>query len=132
VLVHVSEPVGHTYPGKEGFALDAFYRFLKAHPALTIIGAHWGGGLPFFASMPELPEVLANVWLDTAASSLLYGAEVYGRVVAAIGAERILFASDYPLLSQARSRRRVEESGLDGGALAAVLGGNACRLLGLV
>ena len=39
---------------------------------MTIIAAHWGGGLPFYALMPEVRDALQNVWFDTAAGHLLY------------------------------------------------------------
>jgi predicted TIM-barrel fold metal-dependent hydrolase len=131
LLFHVSEPAGHDYPGKAGFALSAFYRFMAAHPGIPIIAAHWGGGLPFYTLIPEVKTALANCCFDTAATSLLYGDEVYGVGVALAGAEKVLFGSDFPLLSQARSRRRIEETGLALEHRALVLGGNASRILGL-
>jgi predicted TIM-barrel fold metal-dependent hydrolase len=130
LLFHVTEPTGHAYPGKHGLALERFYRFVKAHPDVQVIGAHWGGGLPFYASMPEVSQ-LPNVSYDTAASSMLYDDDVYRRVAGLIGPHRILFGSDYPLLSQSRSKRRIEEAGLDPEAQRLVLGENAAALLGL-
>ncbi len=129
---HVSEPVGHAYPGKEGLNVGAFYRFVAAHPGVRVIGAHWAGGLPFYASMPEVQQAFeANMYVDTAASSLLYGDGIYERGVELIGSERVLFGSDYPLLGQERSKRRIEESGLDEDSKARILGDNAAELLGL-
>lgn len=131
MLFHVSEPVGHAYAGKDGLSLSDFAAFATQNPEVEVIGAHWGGGLPFFAVMPEVAEVCGRLWFDTAASSLLYSADVYARVAAGIGAERILFGSDFPLLSQGRCRARVEDAGMGPEETAAVLGGNASRLLGL-
>ncbi len=130
LLFHVSEPVGHRYAGKEGLAMRSFYDYACAQPATKLIGAHWAGGLPFYAVMPEV-RALANVVVDTAATSLLYGDGIYQQVASLAGAECILFGSDYPLLSQARSRRRIEEAGLDEAARDLILGGNAAALLGL-
>jgi predicted TIM-barrel fold metal-dependent hydrolase len=82
--------------------------------------------------MPEVKRVFeANVSVDTAASSLLYDDGMYERGAGLIGAEHVLFGSDYPLLSQKRSRRRIEKSGLEAGPKQLILGGNAAGLLGL-
>jgi predicted TIM-barrel fold metal-dependent hydrolase len=131
LLFHVSEPVGHAYPGKQGLLLEAFYRFTQAHPETRIVGAHWGGGLPFYALMPEVRLALANTSFDTAGTSLLYAPGIYRRAIELVGAGSIVFGSDFPLLSQARSRQRIEEAGLDDAERDAILGANAARLLGL-
>jgi predicted TIM-barrel fold metal-dependent hydrolase len=132
LLFHVSEPVGHAYPGKGGLALDAFYRFVSSHQEVTAVGAHWGGGLPFYALMPEVREALANVYVDTAATPFLYGSAIYRRVAELVGAERILFGSDYPLISQRRQRQAIEDGlGEDEKGRRLVLGENACQLLRL-
>jgi predicted TIM-barrel fold metal-dependent hydrolase len=131
ILFHVSEPVGHRYAGKGGLAMASFYDFVCTHPSVRAIGAHWAGGLPFYGQMPEVREVLGRIHVDTAASSLLYDESVYERVDGLAGSSAVLFGSDYPLLSQARSRRRVEESRLDDASKKAVLGDNAASLLGL-
>ena len=131
VVVHASEPVGHQYPGKGQTTPDKLYRFIENFPENTIICAHWGGGLPFYALMPEVPEVLSNTYFDTAASPFLYRPDVFNIVAGLVGAEKILFGTDYPLISQRRLVRQVEQSGLDSPAKEAILGGNAARLLGV-
>jgi predicted TIM-barrel fold metal-dependent hydrolase len=132
LLFHVTEPVGHAYAGKEGLDVGAFARFATGHPEVTAVGAHWAGGLPFYASMPEVRRLFeGNLYVDTAATSLLYDDAIYERVAALIGPERILFGSDFPLLGQKRSRRRIEESGLDAETKALILGVNAMTLLKL-
>lgn len=105
---HVSEPVGHSYPGKGGGIGPAeLYEFAALHPGLKMIGAHLGGGLPFFALMPEVRKTLASVYFDTAAASLLYDEQCVPQIVDLVGAERVLFGSDYPLLSPMRQLQRV-------------------------
>ena len=54
VLTHASEPVGHSYPGKGTVTPDRLMRFIEAFPGQPVIAAHWGGGLPFYALMPEV------------------------------------------------------------------------------
>ena len=132
VLVHVSEPVGHQYPGKGRTTPDKVYQLIKNFPDNTIICAHWGGGLPFYALMPEVSEVFADVYFDTAASSFLYRPQVFATVTGLLGAGKILFATDYPLIRAKRMLRQVEEAGLDPGDREAILSGNAARLFGLL
>ena len=131
ILTHVSEPVGHFYPGKRGLALDALCEFARGAAGVTVIAAHWGGGLPFYMLMPEVREALANVWFDTAASHLLYAPDVYRRVIDLAGAERILWGSDWPLTSLEKALDRTRDAGLTADELAAVLGDNAAALFGL-
>lgn len=131
VLVHASEPVGHQYAGKGQTTPDKLYRFICNFPENVIICAHWGGGLPFYALMPEVPEALRNVYFDTAASPFLYRPEVFSTVAGLVGADRVLFGTDYPLLQHRRVLEQVEAAGLDPLAKQAILAGNASRLLGL-
>ena len=111
-LSHTSEPIGHTYDGKGSLTPEVVYPFVQRYPALKIILAHWGGGLPFYANMPEVRTALKNVYFDTAASPYLYNQTVYRQVVDIMGAEHILFGSDYPLISPARALAEVRTSGL--------------------
>ncbi|MCH8060881.1 MAG: amidohydrolase [Chloroflexi bacterium] len=129
VTTHSSEPVGHTYAGKGETTPAKLWRFVRSFPDNTIVCAHWGGGLPFYALMPEVAEGLANVYFDSAASPFLYRPEVFGSVKGLIGAEHILMGSDFPLLRARRLLTQVEESGLSEDDKAAILGGNAERLL---
>ena len=132
VLVHTNEPIGHSYPGKTPVTLRQIYDFIKAYPANRIILAHWGGGLFFYNLMKkEVPAVLANVWLDTAASPFLYRARIYPLAGELLGFDRILFGSDFPLLEARRYFREMEEAGLPPEAAAKVKGLNAARLLKL-
>jgi predicted TIM-barrel fold metal-dependent hydrolase len=56
---------------------------------------------------------------------------VYAAVVEAVGADRLLFGTDHPLLRAPRYLDTLRELGLGEEATAAILGGNAARLLGL-
>ena len=129
VTTHSSEPVGHLYPGKGATRPESLWRFILAFPDVAIACAHWGGGLPFYALMPEVEESLSNVYFDSAASPFLYSASVFPTVAALAGVERVLLGSDYPLL---RARRLIDEARrtvTSEDDLAAILGGNAERLL---
>ena len=131
VLSHCSEPVGHNYPGKGDVSLQDIVAFLTAFPDVRFIAAHWGGGLPFYSLMPEIQRITTNVWYDTAATPYLYRNTIVPAVAQIVGAERILFASDYGLLRQQRVIDYVRQSGLRASAVEMVLGGNAKTLLSL-
>ena len=129
LLFHVTEPVGHSYPGKQGGRLDAFYEFAARHPQVATVGAHLAGGLPFYASMPEVDRAFTHLHLDTAAQPLLYERSVYGQLDRLVGPERVLLGSDYPLISQQRQIKEVRSSVSDAEAQRLILGSNAERLL---
>jgi predicted TIM-barrel fold metal-dependent hydrolase len=129
MLVHASEPVGHHYQGKGSATPGVLYPLIKSYPEITLVCAHWGGGLPFYELMPEVKEDFKNVYYDSAASPLLYRPEVYNSVIKLVGEERILFGSDYPLLTQRRLLDEVESLELPSEARQRFLSGNALRLL---
>jgi len=139
-LVHGSEEVGHRYPGKDGgYTPGGLWALMEvcAAPSTRVIAAHWGGGFPFYALMPEVRELLSSGRLafDTAATSLLYDAAVFARAFELVGAEHVLWGSDYPLRDQSADRAAVEAAlhaaGAGSAAREAVLGGNAARFLSL-
>ncbi len=130
-LLHASEPVGHDYAGKGKTTPEVLYPFIKTYPELKVVCAHWGGGLPFYALMPEVEKALANVWFDTAATPFLYKPQVFLQVANVVGSEKILFGSDYPLLSPKRILQQIESVDMSNADKAAILGGNARRVLSL-
>ena len=60
VTTHSSEPVGHQYTGKGTVSPQVLMRFISSFPDATIVCAHWGGGLPFYALMPEVADRAAQ------------------------------------------------------------------------
>jgi predicted TIM-barrel fold metal-dependent hydrolase len=123
--LHCSEPVGHAYAGKGSTTPDKIARFAERHPDLRVICAHLGGGLPFYAHMPEVAALCKRLWFDTAAGPLLYAPSAYRSVVDLIGAERLLFGSDFPLLDAPRYREAFAAAGLTQLEERLVMGGAA-------
>lgn len=114
ITAHTSEPVGHIYQGKGHTTPDVTMRFIenaRAYPNVKTICAHWGGGLPFYALMPEVKDALQNVWFDTAASPFLYSPEIFSIAADLVGADKILPGSDFPLIRFRRIRSQIEEAG---------------------
>ena len=129
VLVHGSEPVGHLYDGKGDTGPERLLAMAEAYPDNVLLFAHWGGGLPFYALMPEVRAALRNVYFDSAATLLLYGGDVFSVAAQSAGIDRILFASDYPLLDQAKVMAQAQAA--LGAQAHQALHANAARLFGI-
>ncbi len=129
-LIHTNEPVGHEYPGKTPITLLQIYNLLKKFPENKIILAHWGGGIFFFdLCKKEVSDILKNVYFDTAASPFLYKTRIYKTAADIIGADKILFGSDYPLLKPSRYIKEIENSGISSEEKDKILFKNAAGLL---
>ncbi len=130
-LTHASEPVGHQYSGKGKVTPDILYQFACNFPHIPFICAHWGGGLPFYALMPEVASVLKNTYFDTAASPYLYQPRIYEYIADIVGSDKILFGSDYPLMSQSRVISQIQKANLTDKIKSAILSENARKILGI-
>lgn len=131
LLVHVNEQVGHAYPGKGSQGPEEAFGFAQANPDLRICFAHWGGGLFVYELMPEVRSVLANVFYDTAASPFLYEPAVYRAASVSGCIHKVLFGSDYPLLSPRRYFKQMDSLPLPEEDARMVLETNARRFLGI-
>lgn len=130
VNLHVTDPDSRRYPGWIATPADDFVQLAQKFPRTDFVLAHWGGMLPLrdgrFLALP-------NVRYDTAASPLLYDAQVWARTIPILGPERVLFGSDFPLnlyprvAVEAEMTRLVAEA-RGAGVGDAVFGGNARRL----
>lgn len=105
-LLHCSEPVGHSYPGKGAATPDRLWRLLQPLqeelPSLRLCLAHLGGGLPLYADMPEVEAVCRRLWFDTSALPHLYRAGALAAAAERVGRDRLCLGTDYPLLPPER------------------------------
>jgi predicted TIM-barrel fold metal-dependent hydrolase len=131
VMAHSSEQVGHIYAGKGTATPGMLYAFISQLTEIPVICAHWGGGLPFYTLMPEVRDALENVYYDTAASPFLYRPEIYNIAATLAGADRILFGSDFPVMSPSRILDEIKNSELSKEDKEEILANNARRLLGI-
>jgi predicted TIM-barrel fold metal-dependent hydrolase len=129
VMLHVNEPVGHYYIGKNNIPLQKVERFIENSRGCKVILAHWGGGIFLYEAMPKLREKFRNVYYDTAATPFLYDSLVYNAAKALGLCEKILFGSDFPLLPPSRYLPALEQSGLSAEEIQLILGGNAKKIL---
>jgi predicted TIM-barrel fold metal-dependent hydrolase len=133
VNLHVTDPNSRRYPGWVETPADDFVRLATEFSQTTFVLAHWGGMLPLSDARFR---GLANVYYDTAASPLMYDNGVWARTVPALGADRVLFGSDFPLNLYPRMAVEAEMAQFvaeakAGGAGEGILGGNAERILRL-
>jgi predicted TIM-barrel fold metal-dependent hydrolase len=137
VNLHVTEPLSKAYPGRVLTPLSDLVRLARLHPRTTFVLAHWGARLPLDPEHGREIASLRNVFFDTAASPLLYEAEVFRQMVDAVGADRIIFGSDFPLIlfpaeetapAIASFVAQAQRSGLDEFELAELFRGTAERV----
>ncbi len=129
VMVHTG--TSNYYPPAEQHLQAAGYgrvegiaRIAQAFPQLCFVAAH--GGLRQFADVLTLLAPLPNAYVDT---SFVSPAGIR-TLVEFFGPERVLFASDWPWGFHRTSLAAVRRA-CTSRTRELVLGGNACRLLGL-
>ena len=139
INLHVSDPLAGTSSMPHPAPLKDYVKLAKTFPDAKFILAHWGGGIPFYELNPKVRALMKNIYYDTAATPLLYDKRIFRSIVDLIGAERILFGTDYPLLSYPEDTRETDferqraeaEETLTPEERALVMGGNLRRLLHL-
>ncbi|MCP4721035.1 MAG: amidohydrolase [Desulfobacteraceae bacterium] len=130
-MIHTNEPVGHPYPGKTPVTLEQINNLTRTFPDNRIILAHWGGGIFFYHVMKkQVKENLKNIWYDTAASIFLYDPEIYDMAVKAGVIDKVLFGTDFPLLTPDRYYSDMDKSAMTAAQKRMVLGENAFSLFG--
>jgi len=131
LLLHFNEPVGHYYPGKTETSLKQIETFVTNNPEIKIVLAHFGGGLLFYETMKEIKEKFRNVYYDTAASVFIYNSGIYIAVKALGLCGKLLFGSDFPLITPSRYYNDIEDAGFSDEEKKLFMGINAQKILGL-
>jgi predicted TIM-barrel fold metal-dependent hydrolase len=138
VNLHVTEPVGRPYEPRRETPAREVQHWVESFPDLRLILAHWGGLLCFHELNPYIRKTWTQVYYDTAASPRLYRPELIRLAIAAVGASKLLFGSDYPLKLYAtghpdrdldRFARELMQGMDEAKDREAVMGGNFRRLM---
>lgn len=132
VMIHTNESVGHAYSGKTPVTLKQLDALVQAFPDNTLVLAHWGGGLFFYTLLKKvMKDRLARVFFDTAASPFLYDSSIYRIAADIIGVEKIVFGTDFPLLTPSRYFFEMKKAGLSEDQQKSICCDNALKLLKL-
>lgn len=93
LCLHIDVSVG----GEGNGPLPAAYlRLIERHPNLRLLLPHYGGGLPFYALMPEVAKQLGNVWFDAAPEDCALPPRAAACTRLCLGADRLVYGSHLP------------------------------------
>jgi predicted TIM-barrel fold metal-dependent hydrolase len=96
-----------------------------AFPELVIIGCHLGQ--PWHEEMMILAWKHPNVYVETSARTPKHWPESFVKFASSYGQDKVLWATDYPLLTFDRTLRELRELGLKEDAYRKIVRDNAIR-----
>lgn len=124
--------VGHTgplRPSETGRPIPYIDQVALDFPELTIVCGHIG--YPWTTEMIAVADKHANVCIDTSAyTTRRYPAELT-EYLRGRGRRKVLFGSNYPMITPVKALEHLDELGLDAEARELFLYGNARRVFGL-
>lgn len=125
--------VGHTgplRPSEVGRPIPYIDQVALDFPELVIVCGHVG--YPWTEEMVSLARKYENVYIDTSAyTSARLPPELVSYMTSRGGARKVLFGSNYPMITPERALEALDELGLDAETRESYLGGNAQRVFGL-
>ncbi len=134
---HVTDPDTPDHPGKIETPLQDYVSLASNWPDHPMILSHLGALIPLRREFSGQIQSLNNLYYDCAAIPLLYEKHLVSEISNRIGAEQLLFGSDYPLRVIPKRQKKPEftrsidfvcESGLTDEQLRLVFSLNAKRL----
>lgn len=124
--------VGHTgplMPSDVGRPIPHIDQVAIDFPELVIVGGHIG--YPWTEETIAVATKHPNVYIDTSAYTIKRYPPELVRFMAGHGRKKVLFGSNWPMISPERCLEGLEELPLDEEALEFFLGGNAARVFSL-
>lgn len=124
--------VGHTgplCPSEPGRPIPYLDEVALEFPELVIVGGHVG--FPWTDEMISLATKYKNVYIDTSAYKVKRYPAVLREYMAGHGRKKVLFGSNFPMLTPAECLAGLDSLGLDVEARQLFLGGNAARVFRL-
>lgn len=102
---------------------------LSIYTELTVIGAHFGGWSVWEDAVKALSPY-PNFYVDTSSSLYALSDDEARRMIRTFGAQRVLFATDYPMWNVENEIARLDALGLTEDERKLIDYQNACRLFG--
>jgi predicted TIM-barrel fold metal-dependent hydrolase len=119
--------LSHTWESDKNCGPGLFDKIATRHPTVRVILAHAGGTQEGCRQTIEVLKKHENLYLDTATSKLHFG--MIERFVREVGADRVLFGSDIPLLEPTAPLGRIAYAKISEADKEKILGLNTQRLL---
>jgi uncharacterized protein len=124
--------IGHTgplFPSEPGRPIPYLDTVLLEFPELVVVGGHVG--YPWLDEVISLATKYPNFYVDTSAYAVHRIPDTLVRYLRGAGRNRVLFGTNWPMLSPRRCLERLDELELDDEARRLFLGDNAARVFNL-
>lgn len=124
--------IGHTGPlrsSETGRPIPYLEDAMLDFPELVVIGGHVG--FPWLDEVATMIRKFRNFYVDTSAYALHRLPEDFVALMKGEGRDRVMFGTNFPMLTAKRCLEKLDALGLDEAGKAAFLGGNARRVFRL-
>lgn len=124
--------IGHTGPlmrSETGRLIPYLEDVLLDFPELVVVGGHVG--FPWIDELTSLTVKFPNFYVDTSAYAVHRLPEDFVTYMQGLGSSRVMFGTNWPMLSPQRCLQQLAAVGLDAAQQQAFLYGNAQRVFGL-
>lgn len=124
--------IGHTGPLKRsetGRLIPYLEDVMIDFPELVVVGGHVG--FPWLDEVATMIRKFPNFHVDTSAYALHRLPDDFVKLMKGEGRDRIMFGTNFPMLTAKRCLEKLDALGLDEKTKAAFLGANARRVFGV-
>lgn len=109
---------------------ERLLRVIRRFPKLTVIAAHLAGWSMWDRGVELFEHESDHIFVDCSSSLYAMTPEHAAKLIRRIGAERVLWGTDYPMWDAAEELERFDRLPLSDDEKEMILGKNALRLLG--